>query len=99
MRIVLGCSTRTTRKVLTVGPPLVVYWTAVGCVLGHPGSVAKSCAVTPMCTMLASPTHSQSIQSMCSFTLSSDARVVDDEMAIRYMNAFKKFMENPATML
>jgi len=40
-----------------------------------------------------------SIQSMCSFTLSSDARVVDDEMAIRYMNAFKKFMENPATML
>lgn len=39
------------------------------------------------------------IKNMCSFTLSTDGRVCDDELAIRWLVAFKKFMENPITML
>ena len=41
----------------------------------------------------------QVIKNMCSFTLSTDGRVCDDELAIRWLVAFKKFMENPITML
>jgi len=39
------------------------------------------------------------IDQMATFTLSSDARVVDDHQATRWLASFKNFMENPVTML
>lgn len=43
------------------------------------------------------PDHS--IRQVTRFTLSSDARVCDDETSIKWLNSFKMFMENPRTIL
>lgn len=39
------------------------------------------------------------ILQMATFTLSSDARVCDDEEATKWLDTFKKFLENPQSML
>jgi pyruvate/2-oxoglutarate dehydrogenase complex dihydrolipoamide acyltransferase (E2) component len=39
------------------------------------------------------------IKQMATFTLSADARVVNDEEAQRYLASFKRFMENPLVLL
>eukprot|EP00040_Diaphanoeca_grandis_P028427 m.164654 g.164654 ORF g.164654 m.164654 type:complete len:480 (+) comp31349_c0_seq1:87-1526(+) len=39
------------------------------------------------------------VSQVATFTLSSDARVVDDEDATLWLTKFKTFMENPATLL
>lgn len=39
------------------------------------------------------------IKQMATFTLSSDARVCNDEEATKWLSSFKQFMENPQTIL
>ena len=44
-------------------------------------------------------TADETIQSFMTVTLSCDRRMVDDELAARWLDAFKANIENPATRL
>jgi pyruvate/2-oxoglutarate dehydrogenase complex dihydrolipoamide acyltransferase (E2) component len=74
--------------------------------LGMFGITAFSAVINPpqACILAVGGTRAvvagdMSIKQVCTFTVSSDARVVTDEESQKFLLAFKRFMENPIVLL
>ena len=74
--------------------------------LGMFGITAFSAVINPpqACILAVGGTRAvvdgdMNIKQVCTFTVSSDARVVTDEESQRFLLSFKRFMENPVVLL